>query len=103
MSSSPKPLTRILDAEEFVTGNAYLGSTLVQSVNQGNVAWVPQWVEWVVFNGAAYQMTLVSVRRSLQFDRVVIDPTENHGPELFDNVSSNLIREMSSSRLPRIW
>jgi len=84
---------QILDAEESVSGNAYLGSDLVQSVHQGTHL---GFHSGSVFNGPVYLMTLRSVGGSIQFDRVVIDLTENDGPELFDNVSFNAIPESSS-------
>jgi hypothetical protein len=77
---------QILDAEESVTGNAYLGSNLVQLVHQGTPL---GFHSGSVFNGPVYQMTLGSVGGPALFDRVVIDLTENDGPELFDNVSFN--------------
>lgn len=77
---------QILDAEEAVTGNAYLGFDLAQSVHQGTLL---GFHSGAVFNGPVYHMTLGSVGGPALFDRVVIDLTESDGPELFDNLSFN--------------
>ena len=79
---------QILDAEEAVTGQAFLGGTLVQSVQQGMLLGLHS---GSVFNGPVYRMNLGSVGGSLLFDRVTIDLTDNDGPELYDNVAFNIL------------
>ena len=77
---------QILDAEESLTGLAFLGGNLVESIQQGTFLGV---YSAPVFNGPVYRMTLGSIGGSVHFDRVVIDLTENDGPELYDNVTFN--------------
>ena len=77
-----------LDAEESVTARAYLGNTLIASVNQGtfvgnNVA--------SVFNGPVYLLELGSIGGLMKFDRVEIDLDQNGGPEMFDNLNFNAV------------
>jgi hypothetical protein len=79
---------QVLDAEERVVGKAYLGDTLVQSVQQGTFL---GFHSGSVFNGPVYRLTLGSLDGPIRFDRVVIDVTENDGPELYDNVSFNTV------------
>ena len=87
---------QILDAEESVTGDAYVGGDLVESVHQGTLL---GFHSGNVFNGPVYEMTLGAIGGATRFDRVVIDLTENDGPELFDNVLFNTVPEPSSGLL----
>ena len=79
-----------LDAEESVIARAYLGNSLIASVNQGtfigtNIA--------SVFNGPVYLLELGSIAGLARFDRVEIDLDQAGGPELFDNLSFNPVPE----------
>jgi hypothetical protein len=79
---------QVLDAEEAVTANAYLGNTVVQSVKQGTFLGSHS---GSVFNGPVYEIALGFINGPIHFDRVVIDLTENDGPELYDNVAFNTL------------
>jgi hypothetical protein len=73
----------VLDAEEAVSATGYLGSNAVQTVVQGSLVGTHV---GPVFNGPVYLLELGAVGGSMRFNRVVVDLTEDGGPELFDNL-----------------
>lgn len=75
----------VLDAEESVTAQAFLGASVVQSLSKtlvGDRTDSP-------FHGQVYRLDAGAIGGALLFDRIVIDLTDG-GPELYDNVVFNI-------------
>ena len=71
-----------IDAEEPVSGSAYLGNTFISSLALTSIGFN----EASVFRGPVYSLDFGAVGGSQTFDRVVIHLDPLGGPELFDNL-----------------
>lgn len=75
----------VLDANEAFVINAFLGTTLVQSVGPtaGNLVGT----FCCPFNGPVHMPVLGGIGGSVLFDKIVIDLDETGGPEVYDNLT----------------